>query len=296
MAAARSRRCGGRDAVDGGTEDGPVQGVVGAQFPGHAQAGGDGGDPAVEARQLVGEFDEAAADVDAVQRALEEGAQLVLEREQRAGLRQRGGRGAVRQPLGLFGEAGAVEVTEVAAEGVRAGQPALVVAQSVGVEAQQQVPGDVRAVGEAAVGEGVLGQPQHGWRRRPVRWRAGRRRRGPGGCRGRRSAATGGARAGDADAAQTRVTGVAGGEGGGPRAEFVDGRITQEGRQVTPPRSDAVVHRKYRSCGKYRGAMSRDEYGECTVPLQSVTTAGAASTPSRVNDRHERFSWRRAGR
>lgn len=107
----------------------------------------------------MGEFDEASADVHAVQGALEEGPQLVLEGEQRAGLRQRGGRCAVRQPLGLLQETGAVEVPEVVAEGVRAGQPALVVAQAVGVETEQQVPGDVGAVGEAAVGERVLGEP-----------------------------------------------------------------------------------------------------------------------------------------
>ncbi|MDT0396216.1 MULTISPECIES: hypothetical protein [unclassified Streptomyces] len=45
----------------------------------------------------------------------------------------------------------------------------------------------------------------------------------------------GDARAGDADAAQPGVVGVAGDEGGGPRAQFVDGRVAQEGRQGTPP-------------------------------------------------------------
>ncbi|MEV5934166.1 hypothetical protein AB0L56_15825 [Streptomyces sp. NPDC052079] len=48
------------------------------------------------------------------------------------------------------------------------------------------------------------------------------------------------ARAGDADAAQPGVAGMPGDEGGGPRAQFVDGRIAQEGRQGTPPRSGAV--------------------------------------------------------
>ncbi|GAA0193278.1 hypothetical protein GCM10009536_62670 [Streptomyces thermocarboxydus] len=90
---------------------------------------------------------------------------------------------------------------------------------------------------------------------------------------------------------------MAGGEGGGLRDEFVDGRIAQEGRQVTPPRSDAVVHRKYRPCGSAGcGTYKEYEHGECGVPLQSVTTARAASTPSRVNGRHIRVSWRRAGR
>ncbi|GHE43253.1 hypothetical protein GCM10018771_24880 [Streptomyces cellulosae] len=90
---------------------------------------------------------------------------------------------------------------------------------------------------------------------------------------------------------------MAGGEGGGPSAEFVDGRIAQEGRQVTPPRSDAVVHRKYKPCEQCGCGTYREyEYGECGVPLQSVTTAGLASTPSRVNDKHMRVSWRRAGR
>ncbi|MFG2511147.1 hypothetical protein [Streptomyces sp. NPDC048584] len=43
------------------------------------------------------------------------------------------------------------------------------------------------------------------------------------------------ARAGGADAAQPGVVRVAGDKGGGPRAQFVDGRVAQEGRQGTPP-------------------------------------------------------------
>ncbi len=64
------------------------------------------------------------------------------------GSREGGPAGAVGQPLGLFQEAGPEEVADVAAEAVRAGQPALVVPEAVGVEAQQQVPGGVGALGE----------------------------------------------------------------------------------------------------------------------------------------------------
>ncbi|GAA4545388.1 hypothetical protein GCM10023097_22130 [Streptomyces collinus] len=52
----------------------------------------------------------------------------------------------------------------------------------------------------------------------------------------------GGAGAGGAHPAQPGVTGVAGDEGGGPGAQFVDGRVAQEGRQGTPPLWVPSVH------------------------------------------------------
>ncbi|MEY9485413.1 hypothetical protein RKD26_001207 [Streptomyces calvus] len=108
---------------------------MGAEFARDAEAGRDAGDAPVEARQVTREFDESAADVDAVQGALQDGPQFVLEGEQGAGLRQCGGRGAVGQPFGLFQEARPEEVPVVVAEGAGAGQPAFVAAQSVGVQA-----------------------------------------------------------------------------------------------------------------------------------------------------------------
>lgn len=226
---------GRRYAVDGGAEVGPVQGVVGAQFAGDAEAGRGLGDALGDAGQVVGQLDEAAADVDAVQGAVEEGPQFFLEVEQGAGLGQGDAVRAVGQPLGLFQEAGPEEVPGVAAEGVGAGQPALVAAQSVGVGAQQQVPGGVGALGEPGVGRGPLGQPEDGGAAHGL---VGVRPADDEGVAG--AVADGeqqqrGAGAGGADAAQPGLSGMAGDEGGGPGTQLVHGRIAQEGRQGTPP-------------------------------------------------------------
>ncbi|CAM5248935.1 hypothetical protein SVIOM74S_05637 [Streptomyces violarus] len=230
-----------RYPVDGGPEAGPVQGVVGAQLAGDAEPGRGVRDTLGEPGQIVRELDEAAADVHAVQGALEERPQFVLDAEQGAGLRQgRAGR-AVGQPFGLFQEAGPEEAPEVPAEGVRAGEPALVAAQPVRVEAQQQVPGGVGALGEPRVGQRPLGQAQHGGSAH------GFVGVGAGDDEGLAAAVPDGeqphgrARAGRADPAQPGLTRVAGDEGGGPGAQFVDGRVAREGRQGTPPQCGAVA-------------------------------------------------------
>ncbi len=233
----------------------------------------------------MGHLDEAAADVDAVQGALEERPEFVLEGEQGAGLRERGVVRAVGQPLGLLQEAGPEEVPGVAVEGVRAGQPALVAAQAVGVGAQQQVPGGVGALGEPGVGQGPFGEPQdggaaHGF----VGVRSGDHQGVP------TAVADGeqqqrGARAGGADAAQPGVPGVAGGECGRPGAQLVHGRVAQEGRQGTPPRCGPSVHL---ACAVYAQSVTscgvrqhHEKQGIC--PAGTVPPAG--STPSEAQAR-----------
>jgi hypothetical protein len=223
------------DAVDGGAETRPVQGVVRAEFARDAHPGRDVGDAPGEAGQVAGQLDEAAADVDAVQRTLEERFQLILEREQGTGFRQGGTGRAVGQPLGLFQEAGAEEVPEVTAEVVRARQPALVAAQAVGVEAEQQVPGGIGALGEARVGEGALGEAQHGGAADGLVGVRSGDDESLAAAVADRQQPQGRARAGGADAAQPGVARMAGDEGGGPGAQLVDGRIAEEGRQGTPP-------------------------------------------------------------
>jgi hypothetical protein len=231
----------GRDAVDGGAEAGPVQGVVRAQFARDAEAGGGVRDAPVEAGQVAGELDEAAADVDAVQGAVEEGAQFVLEGEEGAGLGEGGAVGAVGEPFGLFGEAGAEEVPEVVAEGVRAGEPGLVAAGAVGVEAEQEVPGDVGVVargwraGEEAFGEAEGGGAADGF----VGVRAGDDE-GVAGAVADGEQPEGGTGAGGAGVAEAGGAGVAGGEGGGVGGEGVDGGVAAERGQGAPPRGDSV--------------------------------------------------------
>ena len=153
---------------------------------------------------------------------------------------QYGGLRAVGQPFGLLQEAGPEEVPEVAAEGVRAAQPALVAAQAVRVEAEQQVPGGVRARGEPGVGQGPLGQPEHGGAAHRLVGVRARDHEGLAAAVADGEEPQGGARAGGARPAQSGVRGMAGDEGGGPGAQFVDGRVAEEGRQGTPPQCGAV--------------------------------------------------------
>ncbi len=194
-----------------------------------------------EAGQVAGELDEAAADVDAVQRAVEEGAQLVLEGEKGAGLGEGGAVGAVGEPFGLFREAGAEEIPEVVAEGVRAGEPGLVAAGAVGVEAEQEVPGDVGVVagrwgaGEEAFGEAEGGGAADGF----VGVRAGDDE-GVAGAVADGEEPEGGAGAGGAGVAEAGGAGVVGGEGGGVGGEGVDGGVAAERGQGAPPRGDSV--------------------------------------------------------
>lgn len=194
------------------------------------------GEAGRESGEVVGELDEAAADVDAVQRALEEGPQLALDLQQGAGLGQGDGVGTVRQPLGLFEERGPEEVPEVPPEGVGAVQPALVAAQSVGVEAEQEVPGGVGAFGERGVGEGAFGEPEDGAAADGLVGVRGRDDEGLPGAVPDGEQPQGGARAGGADLGEPGVAGMGGDERGGAGAQLVDGRVALVWRQSTPPR------------------------------------------------------------
>ncbi|RPK87307.1 hypothetical protein EES47_18140 [Streptomyces sp. ADI98-12] len=234
----RRVRAGFRHDVDAGARDGPADRVRGARLDGDAQLRGGLGEGLGESGDVSGHLHPTAAEVGAVQRDLEIGAQFVEYAGECPGLgRQTVRRHVRRGPFGLFGAARTVEAPVVLQE--RAGGAHLVQARSVGVGAEQEVPGGAGTQG--GVGRDASGQPAYG--------RSARRFVGVGSRDdqdGRVGVADGeqvqrAPRAGEADPAQGTEPGVAVDQRGGGADQLGGGREAL-GRRVAGVRC-AAGHR-----------------------------------------------------